>query len=297
MNEVKIMQLYYKCIQIYRKNHNGSYPDNKKGGGFLFDEILKHPDEYGLPARKDPKDFHEFDELFHNFVNPDNQYADYIPGNPENFAMTLILLSRNDGSAIGSPKREGTRDILANTSIYYHANGPSPKDVSRMPNPVGFYVVLWDDGEIEKIPYDQVLYMAVPSDDSATGYGYKQVFRNEAGLPGDCMTYEQMQQTINMNMHTNRESPSIGFPLTPGQTEPKPDNGGIESLVILKRLENQPFDREQIWDSLGHQVKDFTLDDLQAGAAKLKFPLEKKTISLDELQKLHTPAILHLNSV
>ena len=39
------------------------------------------------------------------------------------------------------------------------------------------------------------------------------------------------------------------------------------------------------------------MDDIQAGAAKLKFPLEKKTISLQELQKLHTPAILHLNSV
>jgi len=49
-------------------------------------------------------------------------------------------------------------------------------------------------------------------------------------------------------------------------------------------------------DSLGHQVKDFTLDEIQAGAAKLKFPLQKKTISLQELQKLHMPAILHLNS-
>jgi hypothetical protein len=88
----------------------------------------------------------------------------------------------------------------------------------------------------------------------------------------------------------------MGFPLAPGQTDAKPDNGGIESLVTLTRLEKQPFDREQIWDSLGHQVKDFTLDDLQAGAAKLKFPLQKKTISLDELQNLHTPAILHLNS-
>jgi hypothetical protein len=158
-------------------------------------------------------------------------------------------------------------------------------------------MVLWDDGEIEKIPYDQVLYVTVPIKVAPSGFGWQVVFRGEAGLPWDCFTYSELEQVRASSETKSFRPPPIGFPLAPDQTEPKPDNGGIESLVTLKRLENQSFDREQIWDSLGHQVKDFTLDDIQAGAAKLKFPLEKKTISLEELQKLHTPAILHLNSV
>jgi hypothetical protein len=53
--------------------------------------------------------------------------------------------------------------------------------------------------------------------------------------------------------------------------------------------------REPIWDSLGHQVKDFMLQEVADGAKKIDFPLQKKTITLDELQKLHTPAMLYLN--
>jgi len=293
-NEVKIMQLYYKCIQIYRKNHNGSYPDNKKGGGFLFDEVLKHPTEYGFPETKNTTNVQEF---FRPFVNIDNQYEDYMGGKFQaGMINTMMPKGRRDGATFDSPKPEGTRDILAQASLYFHANWPGLKHIERPANPVGFYMVLWDDGEIEKIPYDQVLYVTVPIKDSPSGYGYQVAFRGEAGLPWDCFTYNEYNQaTYPPEMKTIRPS-SMGFPLAPGQTNAKPDNGGIESLVTLKRLENQSFDREQIWDSLGHQVKDFTLDDIQTGAAKLKFPLQKKTISLNELQKLHTPAILHLNS-
>lgn len=290
VNEVKIMQRYYQCIQIYRKNHDGDYPDKEKGGVFLFDEILKHPTEYGFPELKDPKDMQSF---FRPFENTDNQYEDYMGGKVrEGVIDTQMRQSRNDGTAFGSSKPEGTRDVLAMASLYYHENWATVKNMHRMPNPVGFYMVLWDDGEIDKIPYDQALFAMIPIKNSPSGFGYQVVFRGEAGLPWDCMTYEEYEQA--MHLH---KLPQIGFPLAPGQTEPKPDNGGIESLVELTRLENQQFDREQIWDSLGHQVKDFTLDDIQAGAAKLKFPLEKKIISLDELQKLHTPAILYLNDV
>jgi len=296
-NEVKIMQRYYQCIQIYRKNHDGNYPpQGTKGASFLFDEVLKHPTEYGFPETQKNTNIQEF---FRPFVNIDNQYEDYMGGKfQEGMINTLMPNGRQDGTAFDSPKPEGNRDVLAMTSLYYHANHPTAKNIHRMQNPVGFYMVLWDDGEIEKIPYDQVLYVAVPTNSkypSWNGLSYDVAFRGEAGLPWDCFTYAELGQAMDPPGAIDK-SPKIGFPLSSGQTEPQPDNGGIESLVTLKRLENQQFDREQIWDSLGHQVKDFTLDDIQTGAAKLKFPLQKKKISLQELQKLHTPAILHLNS-
>ena len=289
-NEVKIMQRYYQCVQIYRKNHGGSYPNEKGAVGFLFDEIEKHPTDYGFGETKSIQDLQK---VIRTFVNPDTKYADHLGHvDPDKVSVILTQMHKQrwDGAAFGSPKPEGTRDVLAETSLYFHPNWPGLKQTGRPANPVGFYIVLWDDGEIEKIPYDQVLYATTIDKDYPDDISYQVVFRGEAGLPWDTVTYQEAKA------FATSQSPPIGFPLAPGQTNAKPDNGGIESLVILKRLENQQFDREQIWDSLGHQVKDFTLDDIQAGAAKLKFPLQKKTISLDELQKLHTPAILHLNS-
>lgn len=298
-NEVKIMKRYFECIQIYRKNHDGSYPDVKGAAGFLEDEIIKHPTDYGFDEIKNPTYIQDLQKVIRTFVNPDTKYADHIgliDLDKVSVILTQMHKKRWDGTALGSPKQDGTRDILAQTSLYFHPNGPGLKHTGRPPNPVGFYMVLWDDGEIEKIPYDQVLYVPI-NEDSPNGFEWQEAFRGELGLPWDCFTYSELNQATAFSETKSFRPPPIGFPLSPDQTEPKPDNGGIESLVTLTRLENQQVDREQIWDSLGHQVKDFTLDDIQAGAAKLKFPLEKKTISLGELQKLHTPAILHLNSV
>jgi hypothetical protein len=298
-NEVKIMQRYYQCVQIYRKNHDGNYPQGKNGASFLSDEIEKHPTDYGFAEIKQATYLQDLMMVIRTFVNPDTQYA-YGRGNVDTQKVAVIdtqmRRQRQDGTTFNSPKLEGTRDILAQTSLYFHPNWPGLKHIGRPANPVGFYMVLWDDGEIEKIPYDQILYVTVPIKDAPSGFGWQVAFRGEAGLPWDCFTYGELEQAESLSEEKTIPPPPIGFPLAPGQTDAKPDNGGIESLVTLKRLENQQFDREQIWDLLGHQVKDFTLDDIQAAAVKLKFPLQKKTITLDELQNLHTPAILHLNS-
>ena len=299
-NEVKIMHTFYRYIQIYRKRHDGTYPSKIAHKDSFFEDIMNNPVEYGFADYRKSTDINTLRDFFEAYneaqVNPDNQYSDdeFIRENPNHITLitTSINYQRPDGKPLGSPKLPGTRDILATCSLYYHMNSAYHSETHKMPNPVGFYMVLWDDGQISKIPYDQVLEaptLITPPNDIESEY----VFPGEAGVPWNCFTYQESNNLLNPHQFM---PPSMGYPLTPGQTEPKPDNGGIESLVTLERLENQPFDREQIWDSLGHQVKDFTLDDIQAGAAKLKFPLEKKTISLDELKKLHTPAILHLNS-
>jgi hypothetical protein len=299
-NEVKIMKTLYRYIQIYRKRHDGNYPPKSTNTDPFLDDIIHNPVDYGFADYKTSKNKNAFEEFFKTYddslVNQDNQYSDdnFMRENPNHIKILSTSINHEwpDGKPLGSPKAPGTRDVLATCSLYYHLNSAYLSKTHTTPNPVGFYMVLWDDGQISKIPYDQVLTsptVIYPQGGMEGTY----VFPGEAGVPWNSLTYNEFYNKT----FSGSETPPIGFPLAPGQTEPKPDNGGIESLVILKRLENQSFDREQIWDSLGHQVKDFTLDDIQAGAAKLKFPLEKKTISLDELQKLHTPAILHLNSV
>jgi hypothetical protein len=57
-------------------------------------------------------------------------------------------------------------------------------------NPVGFYVVLWDDGSVERIQYDRVL--RVPK----TASEYTIAFPGQAGIPRSAMTYDQFTTEI-----------------------------------------------------------------------------------------------------
>lgn len=282
-NQVQIFKSMYDYVQIYRQRHEGAYPILQAMQDPLVKDISSNPLIYGLKS---------IDEYYSILKNPDNQYADYsyIRQNPTGTITSSSCSLRADGRELGAPKSIGTKDILSSTFLYTHVNSFYPGEVRKTPNPVGFYMVLWDDGSITKIAYDQLFYMPTTTSD---GIGYRVVYPAQAGLPWNCLTYAEW--TTGLYPHTTSYTPPIGYPLAPGQIEPKPDNGGIESLVQLTRLFGNNFQREPIWDSLGHQVKDFTLQEVADGAAKIDFPLKKKTITLDELQRLHTPAILYLS--
>jgi hypothetical protein len=279
LNQVQIFKHIYRYVQIYRQRHDGIYPSVQGRISDLLNDIGRTPSAYG---------FADYGEYFKTTVNPDNQYSDvlFIRQRPD-IATSPPPSLRPDGSLLGSPKPKGTRDLLSSTDIYYHRN---PLITIRKSNPVGYYMVPWDDGSIEKIAYDQIFYLAKTG---ADGQNYIIVYPTQAGVSWNCLTYEEYE--TERNPQTTLVFPPIGYPFAPGQTYSKPDNGGIESLVALTRLFDRQYDREQIWDSLGHQVKDFTLQEVADGAAKINFPLQKKTISLDELQKLHTPAVLYLS--
>ncbi len=57
-------------------------------------------------------------------------------------------------------------------------------------NPVGFYVVLWDDGSVEKIPYYQRLYVPKPNSE------WVMAFPGQAGLPKNTLTYDQFYTQV-----------------------------------------------------------------------------------------------------
>lgn len=282
-NEVTVLKNIYKYIKIYRQRHDGKYPGTATGPNALSSDILNNFTSYNL------KDATEYNRAL---VNPDNEYSDLpvVRKYPGMAIISTFPVLRRDGTELGSPHLKGTRDLLSSTNLYVHWNYSIPGEARKLSNPVGFYMVLWDDGIIQKVDYDQVFYISI---ETSEGIGYSAVFPSEAGLPWNCLSYAEFMSV--MHAHTDTKLPLIGYPLAPGQIDPKPDNGGIESLVTLTRLFDHQYDREQIWDSLGHQVKNFTLQEVMDGAAKIDFPLQKKTITLDELQKLHTPAMLYLS--
>ncbi|MDQ3815516.1 MAG: hypothetical protein M3347_16490 [Armatimonadota bacterium] len=271
----RILNLIYKLINIYRTRHDGAYPSTL------------------LDVRKDARanakvyGFDSLEQLWQATRNPDNQYADdqFIRQSP-NLGSTIVSDKRFDGNPLGGPKPQGTRDVLAFTEIYVHRNARLSPEKKFIRNPVGFYLVLWDDGQVERVAYDQVIY--APSPD-----GFSPVFRGQTGIPANCLSYEEFETQF----VRGSQASVIGYPIVKGQSEPVPDNGGFESLVSLARLLSLSVEREEVWNALGRDKKEFSIDDVQQGATKMGLHLQSRKLSPDELQKLGSPAVLYLSDV
>jgi peroxiredoxin (alkyl hydroperoxide reductase subunit C) len=273
---MSVLKRLYEFVQIYRNRHEGHFPNSGNGSNkSLLNDMIFNAKSYGFPRAL---------ELMQSFDNPDNQYDDkaYVRQKPEQYISCTFPHRRYDGSRIGDAKPNGTSDLLSYVSIYYHQNGPSRTGIRKSPNPVGFYLILWDNGSIERVAYDEVLY--IPQDK-----GFSLGFRKQAGLPSGCITYEEFWTRIRHSVF-----PAIGYPVPDLEAEIIPDNGGYESLLWLSRLLDIPLEREQIWNALGRTEKEFTLDRIKAGAQKLGLTLQKQKFTIEELRKRHAPAILFL---
>ena len=169
----------YQALNLYRKRHGGSYPTNAM---VLFSDVTDRFSDYG---------FHNRGEAAKLLHDPDTRFSDeyhmMIGTSPDSIIPYQIFSVRYDGTLIGGDKKPGTRDVLAWTDTYVHENirhkGVQP--VSE--NSVGFYMVLWDDGTISKVPYNKILY--VPTG----GGNFACAFPGQAGLPDNAVTYDQFQ--------------------------------------------------------------------------------------------------------
>jgi hypothetical protein len=180
----------------------------------------------------------------------------------------------------------GTRDALAYTATYYHHNYPIREEKQTLANPVGFYLVLWDNGEIEKVPYDQVLYVFEKPDVEEQGVTTFPVFPRQASVPYNSLIYEEFW------MRNQRlTAPPVGKPIPTGHTTPIADNGGHEGLLVLSRLSDVLIERKTIWEVLGEEQENFSLQQIQTGAQKLGLPLQLRKLSLEGLEQLNTPAL------
>lgn len=177
-NEVTGLKSIYRVLNLYRKQHGGSYPINVME---LLSDVRVRYTDYGLHSRL------EADKLFES---PDVRFSDefqMIKGATVDSIIPYEMFSvRYDGTPVGGDKKPGTRDVLAWTDTYVHQNIHQTGVPSA--NPVGFYMVLWDDGTISKVPYNKILY--VP----AGGGNYADAFPGQAGVPNNAVTYDQFQR-------------------------------------------------------------------------------------------------------
>ena len=96
---------------------------------------------------------------------------------------------RFDGSLAGSPKAAGTHDVIATLDLYTHFNSVH-RNGEIYTNPVGFYLVLYDDGKVAKVPYDQIRFVPVGNRE------YQFAYPNEAGVPNTALGYDEYSQKI-----------------------------------------------------------------------------------------------------
>jgi hypothetical protein len=258
----------FKVITNYRVRHHGMY--TAKVAALLAD-IAAAPASYQFAS------FQAANSALHN---PDAKFMDGVSAEEAGAVWVYRLVDkRPDGTAFGTPHETGTKDLLAYTSAYIHQNVRYfPGDIS-VANPVGSYVLLWDDGSIETFAYDQVLF--APQEDGA----FSEVFPGQAGIPWNVLTYDEMLPG------TPR-----GKPLGENRTEAVPDNGAPEALLALSRLLGHPLDREALWKRLNPLQEQFNPADIGNTAVQLGIPLQRASLSWGDLQQRPTPAILSLKA-
>lgn len=158
-NGVADLRAIYKSISIYRDRHNGECP---RGTNALMNDMSAALGDYGLNNDEQVKQI---------FVNPDAVYADF-PGmrNSKDDIVYTIPAVRYDGTKIGGPRPDDKRDALAWTDLYVHENTRryGPENVKS--SPVGYYLVLWEDGKVEKIAHDKAIHVPVGRSDVMLGF-------------------------------------------------------------------------------------------------------------------------------
>ncbi len=180
------LRLLCRIYSVYLRNHREEYLlKAAKNWEPLIVSVTKdmntHRDEY--------REFQGL-SLEEQMSNPDTEYSDGYAGKRVSNAFVYAENpTRPDGKPVGGPKPPGTRDVLAQTSIYFHLNGISSEDrhVRTTFNPVGFYLVLWDDCSVERIPYYETLVAPGPTEKGS----FRVCFRGQAGTPPGTMTFDE----------------------------------------------------------------------------------------------------------
>ena len=181
---IEDMKRIHAFVGIYRAKH-GSNPNTCS---VLMEDIGKRPSDYGM------KSWREAESIF---LNPDTRYSDMgsMRENPNSSYPYAIYTSRLDGTPYSGPKAPGTRDISVMTDLYVHSNVRHFRGSRSTSNPVGFYLVVWDDGQAEKIPYDKVLHVPLP-DQGDGPKRYLFALPGQAGVPAGALSYDEIYKEI-----------------------------------------------------------------------------------------------------
>ncbi len=172
-NGIQDLSCLYKMIRIYRQRTSKYPADSSK----LFEDIYVNSGAYGF------KNGAESEQCF---LNPDSRFSDSTAGSSNQYVSLYIIMNkRPDGSIIGGAKISNQRDILAFTNMYVHRNIRYFKGQQNTENPVGSYLVLWDDGQVEQVPYYKRLFVPLG------GGKFSDAFPGQAGVPANALTYDE----------------------------------------------------------------------------------------------------------
>ena len=177
-----LQKIYHACL-VYREKFK-RYPPS---GMALLIDMESRLKDYGLTNPNQANLILTNPDVV-NSADPMRRDA----GNITKYLCYKFSRSRFDGQTVGSPKASGVRDVLAYTDIYYFPNSHvewEHIDSSSM-NPVGFYVVLWDNGQVEKIPFDKALYVPISKNTWQLG------FPGQAGLTKGTKTFDEFNLKI-----------------------------------------------------------------------------------------------------
>jgi len=168
------MHQLYRALQTYTRRTGLSGVDDFNA--FLNDVVQNHKD-YGLANLAAVRAL---------ITNPDSAYDDLASARigASEFFPYMMLSIRPDGSKAGGTVPPGTKDVLMYTNLYFHRNTRWSADKKRAKQyPVGFYLVLWSDGSVTQVPYDQSLFVKQGSNNWVTA------FRGQAGVPAGALPY------------------------------------------------------------------------------------------------------------
>jgi len=147
---IRQMKRLYSAMKCYSGRHNGQ-PASTDVTGFISD-IYANTNAYGFRDRGAAKNL---------LSNADCIYSDdvNVRRQAQNFFPYFMPSTRPDGSSITGTRQADTRDVLAYTDLYFHSNLTwNARHTAAKQHPMGFFIVLWDNGAISRVPYEQTVF-------------------------------------------------------------------------------------------------------------------------------------------
>jgi hypothetical protein len=166
------LQQLYGVIRIYRTRHLGQYP--------------LHLHELEVEASEGSV----YPVNLTSLKSSDCRFSDSTATRAEATGYPFVLsYSRPNGTLIGSKPKDGHRDVLAYSALYARQNIRYDQQSRRYEaNPIGFYLVLWDNGAVTRVPFDERLF--VPNGDS-----WEIAFPGQAGVPKEAKGFREWHES------------------------------------------------------------------------------------------------------